>query len=42
MALAVESIKAQGKATVAIESVDRTMQHLTAEWERKPCNPFGK
>jgi hypothetical protein len=42
MAITVESIKAQGKATVAIESVDRTMQHLTAEWERKPCNPFGK
>lgn len=42
MELTAESIKAQGKTALAIQSVDRTLQSLTAEWERKPCNPVGK
>jgi hypothetical protein len=37
MAITVESIKAHGKATVAIESVDRTLQYLTGEIEKRPC-----
>jgi hypothetical protein len=37
MALTAESIKAQGRSTVAVESVDRTLQYLTKELECRPC-----
>lgn len=37
MAITVESIKAHGRATVAIESVDRTLQYLSGELEKRPC-----
>lgn len=37
MAITVETIKASGRATVAIERVDSTLQYLTAELEKRPC-----
>jgi hypothetical protein len=37
MGLTVEGIKAQGRATVAIESVDRTLQYLSKEMGERPC-----
>ena len=37
LGLTVEGIKAQGRATVAIESVDRTLQYLTEEMGKRPC-----
>ena len=36
-ALTVESIKAQGKATHAVETMDRNIQRLTVELSERPC-----
>lgn len=36
-ALTVESIKAQGKATHAVETMDRNIQRLTNELAERPC-----
>lgn len=36
-ALTVEAIKAQGKATHAIETMDRNIQHLTNQLADRPC-----
>jgi len=37
MGITVESIKASGRATLAIERVDSTLQYLTQELEKRPC-----